>query len=159
MKRGVLIFLFVAAMVLADQGTKHLAETSISSSESIGVLPFLSLVNVRNEGAAFGLFKALGNKFFIAVSLLAIGFMIGLLWRGRDSTFSLSLILAGATGNLIDRLLYGYVRDFIDVFIGRHHWPAFNVADSCLTVGILWLLISPAVKRPIGKKPMGKRKA
>ena len=148
MTRAILIFLSVASLVIADQATKHLAEANISTASPVELLPFLSLVNVRNEGAAFGLFRSFGNIFFVSVSALAIGFIVYLLWRGKESTASLVLILSGAIGNLIDRLLYGYVRDFADLHAGGLHWPAFNVADSCLTVGIAVLLITSLIKRP-----------
>lgn len=134
-------------MVLLDQLTKYLVGVEIGPHESVQALPFLSLVNVKNTGAAFGLFGGLGNGIFIAVSFTAIGFIIALLITGRESAPGLSLILSGAAGNLIDRLRYGYVRDFIDVFWGRYHWPAFNVADSCLTVGVALLLIAAITRR------------
>ncbi len=129
-------------MVLVDQFSKYLTADRIGPHESVRLLPFLNLVNVKNAGAAFGLFGGLGNGIFIAVSFMAIGFITALLIKGSKPVLGLSLILSGAAGNLIDRLLYGYVRDFIDVFWGRYHWPAFNVADSCLTVGVALFLIS-----------------
>ena len=146
MKRLAYVFLLVAGLVFLDLATKYLAETYISPSHPKEILPFLNLVNVRNEGAAFGLFKSFGNKFFIGASSAAIIFMVVFLVKGKESTLSLSLILSGAIGNMADRLLFGYVRDFIDVYAGRYHWPAFNVADSCLTVGLLLLLL-PMKKR------------
>lgn len=141
------IWLTLALIIISDQITKALANTYISPLRPIKLLPFLQLVNVRNEGAAFGLMSALGNKFFIVVSFIAIGFIIALLIKNKDSILSLALILGGAVGNLIDRLFLGYVRDFIDVFIGRYHWPAFNVADSSLTIGIFLLIVSPLFKK------------
>jgi len=142
MKKAFFVPSFTGFMVLADQFSKYLTADRIGQHESIRLLPFLNLVNVKNTGAAFGLFGGLGNGIFIAVSFMAIGFITALLIREKKSVLSLTLILSGTAGNLIDRLLYGYVRDFIDVFWGRYHWPAFNVADSCLTVGVALLLIS-----------------
>lgn len=141
MSRNAIISASVAVLVLLDQATKLLAVRLITAP--IEVLPFFSLVNVRNQGAAFGLFSSLGNKFFILVSLAAIGFIIYLLYKQRDSAVGLTLILSGAIGNLIDRIYLGYVRDFLDFYAGKYHWPAFNVADSCLTVGLIVLFISP----------------
>lgn len=123
-------------MVILDQVTKYLANKFISSFGSVEILPFLHLVNVRNTGTAFGMFRDIGNNVFIIISLVAIAFIIFILIKGKDDYFSLSLILGGAVGNLIDRVFRGSVIDFIDVFAGRFHWPAFNVADSALTIGI-----------------------
>jgi len=122
--------------VILDQATKYLVNNFISPFSTIEILPFLNLVNVRNTGSAFGMFRDLGNNIFIIISLAAIVFIFYMLIKGREDRFSLSLILGGATGNLLDRVFRGSVVDFIDVFAGRLHWPAFNVADSALTIGI-----------------------
>jgi signal peptidase II len=144
--RSLVIFITVTVL---DQISKYLADTHINPFEPVGLLPVLQLVNVKNRGAAFGMFAGLGNVFFISVSLAAIMFIIYLIIRGRDGCFSLSLILSGAVGNLLDRLVYGHVRDFIDVFVYSHHWPAFNVADSALTVGLLlYIICSLRVRKP-----------
>jgi signal peptidase II len=103
---------------------------------SIELLPFLHLVNVKNVGAAFGMFKDMGNNVFIIISFMAIIFVVFMLIKGKEDSMGFSLILGGAIGNLIDRISRGFVVDFIDVFVGRFHWPAFNVADSALTIGI-----------------------
>ncbi|MDI6744320.1 MAG: signal peptidase II [Thermodesulfovibrionales bacterium] len=133
--------------IISDQITKYLTDKLINPLESIEVLPFLHLVNVRNKGAAFGMFKSFGNEGFIIISLLAI-IVIGYMFvRWREDKLGLSLILAGAIGNLIDRLFYGSVRDFVDVFAGRFHWPAFNIADSALTIGIGIIFISLFTKK------------
>jgi len=129
-------------IVLLDQGTKHLVRTMIRPFETINLLPFLQLVHIRNEGAAFGLFRSLGNVSFIIISIIAIAVVSYLMIREKRDRFNLSLILGGAVGNLIDRLIYGNVTDFIDVYAGRFHWPAFNVADSALTIGISLIFLS-----------------
>lgn len=129
----------VVVLVL-DQFTKSLAAEAISPASSIKALPFLYLVNVRNTGAAFGMLQGLGNAYFIGLSVAAIVFIAVLLFKGTEDRFALSLILSGAIGNLIDRILLGYVRDFIDFTVGGYHWPAFNVADSALTVGLIVML-------------------
>jgi signal peptidase II len=147
MNRKALILLVLAVIISLDQLTKYLADTLIQPSSPVEILPVLHLVNVRNIGAAFGLFKGLGNIFFIALSFAAIAVISFLLIREKDGSLSLSLILAGAAGNLIDRLVYGYVRDFIDFSIGTYHWPAFNVADSALTIGITILVLTALFKR------------
>jgi signal peptidase II len=126
----------ILLIVVSDQITKYLTDKLINPLESIEILPFLHLVNVRNKGAAFGMFKSFGNEGFIIISLLAIAVIVFMLIRGKEDMLGLSLILGGTVGNLIDRLFYGSVRDFVDVFAGRFHWPAFNIADSALTIGI-----------------------
>ncbi len=141
------LFFFIAlVVVLFDQITKYLVRNLMDPFETIKVFPFLHLVSVRNEGAAFGLFKSFGNNSFIIVSLIAILFVSYLLIKKREDRVGFSLILGGATGNLIDRIAFGNVTDFIDVFAGRLHWPAFNVADSALTVGLVILLVSSLFK-------------
>ncbi|HXX53765.1 MAG TPA: signal peptidase II, partial [Thermodesulfovibrionales bacterium] len=127
-------------VVLLDQVRKFLARSFIGPFDTIRVFPFLHLVSVRNEGVAFGLFKGFGNIPFIAISLIAIIVVIVLLIRGRETRFGLALILGGAIGNMIDRITMGSVTDFVDVFAGRFHWPAFNVADSALTVGLVVMI-------------------
>lgn len=146
MKKPLFSILFIVFFITLDQITKYLAETLISPFEPIKILPFLQLVNVRNEGAAFGLLSSMGNKFFITVSFAAIGVITFLLFKDKDSRLGLCLLLSGALGNLIDRLLFGHVRDFMDVFVGSFHWPAFNVADSCLTIGVILLIAMPAFR-------------
>ncbi|GAB4388106.1 MAG: signal peptidase II [Thermodesulfovibrionales bacterium] len=147
MRRPALAFAIAASVVALDQATKYLADTLVSPSAPVEVLPFLALVNVKNTGAAFGMLSGLGNPFFIAVSAIAIVVIGAMLIRGRDGFLSLALILGGAVGNLVDRVFLGHVRDFVDVHAWGYHWPAFNVADSALTVGIAVLVAASLLKR------------
>jgi signal peptidase II len=147
-KRIYYSLLFISIIVLLDQVTKYLARTYISPMESIELLPILNLVNVRNQGAAFGMFRSLGNNFFIAISFAAILFMLWVIVTAKEDYRIFSLLAGGAIGNLIDRLTLGYVVDFIDFTVSGHHWPAFNVADSALTIGITFMLITLVIKRP-----------
>lgn len=148
MKRDRILYPAVSAIILIlDQATKLIVLRTIRPFEEISLLPFLQLVNVKNTGAAFGLFQSMGNTFFIIVSIIAIGVVSFLMLRGKEDRPYLSLILGGALGNLIDRLRLGYVVDFIDLYAGRHHWPAFNVADSALTAGILLLFVRTLIRR------------
>ena len=147
MKRKPLFFLILSLAVVLDQLTKYLASTFINPYEPIEVLPVLNLVNVKNVGAAFGLFSSLGNVFFIVVTLVAIAIILFLAIKEKDGFVGLTLILSGAVGNLIDRLVFGHVRDFIDLHACSYHWPAFNVADSALTVGIAVLIIGSLFKK------------
>lgn len=150
MKRP-LCFIIAFLVVFFDQITKYLARSFIAPFETVRVLPFFHLVSVRNEGAAFGLFKGFGNSAFIAVSLVAMAFVSFLLIRTREDRLGLSLILGGAAGNVIDRILFGNVTDFLDFFAGRFHWPAFNVADAALTVGITIMLLNTIFRLKIGE--------
>jgi signal peptidase II len=105
---------------------------------------FFNLVHVRNTGGAFGIFGGekggLGSLLFVVVSLVAIGSILFLFIRLRDDeetlSLSFSLVLSGAMGNLIDRLRYGEVVDFLDFYLLSFHWPAFNIADSAICLGI-----------------------
>jgi signal peptidase II len=131
--------LLVSSVVIAlDIITKELVLVNLRPGDVIDILPFLRIVLVKNTGAAFGLFSSLGNSFFIVVTLLAITFIIAYMIKipkGLELA-ALSLILGGAIGNFTDRITVGEVTDFIDFYLGTWHWPAFNVADSALTVGI-----------------------
>jgi len=137
----------VLAVIALDQITKYLIVSSLSPYATIEIFPFLNIVNIRNTGAAFGMFRGLGSGFFILISAAAIIFVTILLMKNAYNLFGLSLVLGGAVGNLIDRLVYGKVVDFIDVFVGNFHWPAFNVADSSLTVGIGIILLTSLIKK------------
>lgn len=129
---------FVIALIIFifDQFTKYLIKSHVSPYEVIRVLPFFNIVYVENIGSAFGMFKSLGNAFFMVIAALAMVFVTVLIIKDRDNRLSFSLILGGAAGNLTDRIIRGYVIDFLDVYAGRFHWPSFNVADSALTIGI-----------------------
>ena len=139
----------ISSVILAlDQATKLYIDANFRLHESIPVIRgWFNLTYVRNKGAAFGIFadSAIRIPFFITVSIVA---MLGILWYIRRlsngqrlAVFSLSLVFAGACGNLIDRIRLGEVIDFLDVYWQRHHWPAFNVADSAITVGVTLLFI------------------
>lgn len=147
MRKSIYILLIVLSIISLDQITKYLVISYLKPFDAIEVFPFLHLVSVRNTGAAFGMFKGLSNTFFITISIFAIIFVIWFLIRNMYSYFGLSLVLGGAAGNLIDRILYGQVVDFIDFSIGRFHWPAFNVADSSLTIGIIIIFLQALLKK------------
>ncbi|HCC69177.1 MAG TPA: signal peptidase II [Nitrospiraceae bacterium] len=137
MKRSVYVSLIVLLIIATDQITKYLVVKYLNPFDTINILPFLNLVSVRNTGGAFGMFRDIGSGFFIGAAIVAIIFVVWLLFKSKEDYLSLSLILGGAIGNLIDRIRFGYVVDFIDLFVGRFHWPAFNVADSALSIGLL----------------------
>ena len=144
MKKRVISPVIFFCVVILDVITKQLIETYIHPPDFIEVFPFLRIVNVKNKGAAFGIFSQINNNVFIIISIIAIVAIMLYLLKTRDKLeiISLSLVLGGATGNLIDRITISQVIDFIDFFINTWHWPAFNVADSALTIGILLFLFA-----------------
>ena len=140
------IFLLIAACVIAlDQVTKFLVRSSIPLYETVPIIGRLSLTNVLNTGSAFGLFV---NQAFLLTLIAIVGVVAILLFYRYFSKSNmlgisaLGLLLGGAVGNLIDRLRFGFVTDFIDVRLwGDFHWPTFNVADSAITVGSIMLAV------------------
>ena len=147
--RDVKFILFLSLPLYAvDQLTKQLVLRSISPFEAYIVVPdFFSLVNVTNTGAAFGSFRG-NNTFFIIISIVALVVVTTLLARRRQPDpwrdLSLALLLAGILGNLTDRLLYGHVIDFLLFNLHIRYadpWPAFNVADSCISIAVVLFII------------------
>jgi signal peptidase II len=139
-----------AVVVLLDLWTKALVLKRIDLYDAIPIIPnFFQLVHVRNTGAAFGIGANAGNKIvplllnFGAIAVFCVVVVYALRSAATDRLLQsgLHLILGGAIGNLIDRFRFGYVIDFLDVYVGRHHWPAFNVADAaiCIGIGLLFL--------------------
>jgi signal peptidase II len=140
-------YLALAGVVIAlDQLSKEAIRWRLDFGESIPITRFFNLVLIQNPGAAFSfLSNASGwqREFFIAVALAASIWIIYLLWRHPERGLfglALSLILGGALGNVIDRLRFGAVVDFLDFHIGGYHWPAFNLADSAITCGAALLI-------------------
>jgi signal peptidase II len=155
-KQDIIFLSIIIAVVLLDQLTKALIVSKMNLHESFAVIVgFFDITYVRNPGAAFGflagaspLFRGI---FFLTVTAAAI-LLILHYFRARriEEPFqvsALALILAGAVGNLIDRVRFGEVVDFLDVYVGSHHWPAFNVADSAITVGAAILVVALLRKR------------
>ncbi len=149
MKQRIFYFALIVILLLTDQVTKSLISRNIFLNSSVEVIPgFFQLVHIRNKGAIFGFFNQSGNQFVYLIltlaSFIALGLVIYYFFRApADEKFlrvSLSLILAGALGNFIDRLFRGYVIDFLDFSLKAWHWPSFNVADSCITIGALMLV-------------------
>jgi signal peptidase II len=142
-------WLWLSALVVGlDQLTKQLVDRSMELYESVGLLPFFQLTYLRNQGAAFSFLSQAGGWqrwFFIGLAVIAssaICYWLSRLGKSqRWEAAAWALVLGGALGNLIDRIIYGYVIDFLDVFYGEWHWPAFNVADSAITIGVAMLLI------------------
>jgi signal peptidase II len=137
-------------VVALDQGTKALVRAGLAVSETLVVVPgFMNLTHVRNTGAAFGMFNAADFPYktlmlatIAFAGLVLLGFYAAQLPREQFlARLGLALILGGAAGNLIDRLVEGSVVDFVDVYFGTWHFWAFNVADSAITVGVSVMLL------------------
>lgn len=140
---------WIAVLVfITDQATKYLAADYLTQHGDVPLTAFMNFALVHNTGAAFGFLSwASGwqNIFFIVVASVASVAILWMSWRLKATDLflgvGLMLILGGAAGNLTDRLIHGYVIDFIDVYYGTWHWPAFNVADSAITVGAVLLVL------------------
>jgi|TARA_B100000902_G_scaffold226319_1_gene214868 signal peptidase II len=134
-------------IVLIDQLSKTLVHAKMNLYDSFNVIPFLlDFTYIRNEGIAFGINFPGGKIFFIVFPILITLYMISLLkseeFQDNASQIALFLIIGGAIGNILDRIFRGYVVDFIDFHINGAHWYIFNVADSSVTIGLLFLLYS-----------------
>lgn len=137
-----------AVIIVLDQVTKWLMVSWLALYETVAVMPYLNLTMAHNYGAAFSFLAQAGGWqrwFFIvlaiAISIILIVWLAKLKPHAKLEAISLSLILGGAIGNVIDRIVYGYVVDFLDVYIGSSHWPAFNVADSAICIGAVLLIL------------------
>ncbi len=150
MSRKPVILLLVLVLGLAlDQASKLLVLQLLPLGSQIPLVSgFCNLVHVHNKGAAFGLLGGLSpaftRLFFLATTSLVLA-VVGYLWyrlpeNSWQAALGYSLIMAGALGNLIDRVRLGEVVDFLDLYWGRYHWPAFNVADSLVCLGAAWLV-------------------
>lgn len=149
------LWLVIAAVVTGlDLLTKHLASTSLELYRPVEVTSWFNLTLAHNTGAAFS-FLAGGTgwqRWFLAVVAAAICLAL-LIWlwrlpqRARILPSAIALVLGGAIGNLIDRIRFGYVVDFIDVHYAGWHWPAFNLADSAIVIGVILLLLDALIPR------------
>jgi len=141
-------------VIVLDQLTKILADQYLQYHQSVEVIPMFNLTLMYNKGAAFSFLANAGGwqRWFFLTLTSAVSIFI-FLWIRKLKTHqilqysALALILGGAIGNLIDRAIYGHVIDFLDVYFNQHHWPAFNIADSAITVGAI-LLIYDTLKNP-----------
>lgn len=136
-----------AILIALDQWTKAIIRNSFELYQVKPFLPHWNWVLVYNEGAAFSFLADQSGWQKIVFGAIALIVSIGIIYfilkktYSTISGFAFSLIMAGALGNLIDRSMHGKVTDFVDWFVGNHHWPAFNVADSCVCVGVALLII------------------
>ncbi len=149
MKYPLLSILFTASLtLLLDQASKYwlLHEMSmIEQATPMALFPGFNLVMVWNQGVSFGLFSGLDARLGLIVVSLVICSVLLYLHRNEQQRWKrigAGAIIGGAIGNVIDRLLYGAVADFFDVYVGTYHWPAFNVADSGIVIGVIILIIA-----------------
>ncbi len=144
------LFLLFLVLLVSDQYSKMMAVTELSLGETVPVIEgYFNFTLVHNPGAAFGMFSdwedsnrriALGVVSVLALIVVA-WFMFHEAKDDKVAQVALSAIIAGAVGNLIDRFRYDYVIDFLDFYWGNYHWPAFNIADSAITIGVSILVV------------------
>jgi len=156
-KKKMFLIGIIAAIVALDQWSKWKIKTSYDLYHSEPIIQdFFHFTYVTNDGMAFGLSFPGGKQVLLFVTLALTGVIIWMLWKEKNShnliRYGLSFILAGAIGNMIDRVLYGKVVDFLDIMVGDFHWYIFNVADSAVTTGMILFILHTILigeKKPI----------
>ncbi|MFP4083188.1 MAG: signal peptidase II [Candidatus Aminicenantes bacterium] len=156
MKKRLFYFLFILFVVMVDQGSKLFILTELPVYSRINVIPgFFNLTHIHNRGAIFGFLSQTESQsvyyLLMLASLMALGLVAYYFFKTspqeRFLQISLSLIIAGALGNLLDRIFRGYVIDFLDFYIKKWHWPSFNVADASVSMGAVFLIAVLIFKR------------
>ena len=152
------------ALIAADQWSKALIENSFVLHETRAILPVFNLVRAHNRGAAFSFLDGAGGwqrwvftALAAVISVLLLGWLRRLPRSSNMLAAALACILAGAIGNVIDRLRFGAVVDFLDFHWAGYHWPAFNIADSAITLGVIFLITDGLFRRPEGSKKTAAR--
>jgi len=143
-------WLWLSAFVVAlDQGTKWLAEATLDPYQALPLVPLLNFTLMYNDGAAFSFLAEAGGwqrwmfaGFALVISVALVIWLLRLGSNERLTAAALALVVGGAIGNVIDRIHTGRVVDFVDFFVGDWHWPAFNVADSAIALGVVLLLLA-----------------
>lgn len=150
------LILTVLGILILDQSSKIAVENLLPLGHSVPLLSFFAFTHVQNTGAAFG-FLAQSNKLFIGLTVVILALLVKmhkeLVAQGPWARVGISLVWGGALGNLVDRLRNGAVTDFLDVYWRAWHWPAFNVADSAISVGVGLLLLQNMVKDKSSEGP------
>ena len=145
-KNNISIIATFFLIIFFDQLTKILVIKNFQLYESLSILPFFNLTFIVNYGFAFGFLNnpSLNQIIVVLVIFSIIAYFLYLLIKTQDQffRFSLILVLSGAVGNFIDRVLHGFVIDFIDIYLGSYHWPAFNLADSSITLGFILIMFN-----------------
>ena len=147
----------IVAIVALDQWSKWMIKTSYNLYQSEPIIEgFFYFTYVTNDGMAFGLSFPGGKTILLIVTLILTGVIMWMLWKEKNGhnliRYGLTLILAGAIGNMIDRILYGKVVDFLDIMIGNFNWYIFNVADSAVTSGMILFILHTIIvgeKKPV----------
>jgi signal peptidase II len=157
MKKSVPYALLALVLVVIDQVTKGIVARHVTLYESVPVIRgFFNITRIHNKGAIFGTFSQTGNTLVFALltaaSLAALGFVVYYFFKTPSTDklmkIALTLIMAGALGNQFDRLVRGHVIDFLDFYVGQAHWPFFNAADSCITIGACLMLVVLFRRKP-----------
>ena len=160
--------ILASCIVVPDQITKAVIQRKYALWETDPVIPgFFNMAHVLNKGAAFGFLNNPDSNwqiwFFAVVTLFAVGFIYYLLTTAdkgdRFFIWGLGFVLGGALGNLIDRMRFGFVVDFLDFYVGDYHWPAFNVADIAISCGAFCIIVSMYMKNRREKRAGRKRPA
>ncbi|MEK6791968.1 MAG: signal peptidase II [Deltaproteobacteria bacterium] len=152
-KTRLIAAIIAASVFVIDMITKAVITHTFVLGESMEVINgFFDIVYVINRGAAFSILNnagMLGTLILIGASVVALGILIYLIGQSKIllTTVALSLIAGGAAGNLVDRVRLGFVVDFLDLHVGRLHWPAFNAADSAITVGVVLAVYAFYIKK------------
>ena len=132
-------------LVILDQATKYFVRLKLSPGETIAVTSFFQVTYLTNSGIVFSMFQGANVLFAVFTVVVLAGFSAWYLINARGLSLvartAFILVASGAAGNLIDRVLFGHVTDFLDFYVGNYHWPSFNVADSCISVGGALLFI------------------
>ncbi len=160
MKRW-LFFLGSLLIIALDQWSKYIASTRLNLYQPDAIMPMLNLTLAHNTGAAFSFLNGAGawhHWFFMGFSfVVSLALVVWIIRLSKSETLqltALSFILGGALGNLIDRVRLGYVIDFIDIYYKNHHWPIFNIADSAITVGTMFLVFGLYLQETPMRKPV-----
>lgn len=151
------LILLIVTVVSLDQWSKWAIKSSFSLYQSKPIIQdFFHFTYVTNEGMAFGLELPGGKHILLVLTILLTAFIVGYLWKEKDghplSKYGLALILSGAIGNLIDRAFSGKVVDFLDFMVGDFHWYVFNIADSAVTIGMVFFILYSFLEDRINSK-------
>ncbi len=156
MRRRIFYFLFIFLILFIDQVSKFIISQKIPIYSRLNIIPgFFDLIHIHNRGAIFGFLSRSGSQlvyyFLMVASFVAFSLVLYYFFKTSPQEkfleISLSLILAGALGNLIDRIFRGYVIDFVDLYVKKWHWPAFNIADASVSIGAVFLILILLFKR------------
>jgi signal peptidase II len=150
------VYALAIACLAVDQFTKTFIRAQLAIGQHVVVTPFFSLMHVINRGGALSLLYGQRDLLALVGFVVALGVLI---YEGRHPAMprwqatALGILLGGTVGNMVDRLLFGQVTDFLDFHLGPYRWPTFNVADICINVGVAALIIGSALARPSTEEP------